>query len=308
VVDDEYGLAEVRCETWKGFVFVNPDPEAVPLAEWLGPDILHQFDAWPLEGRWKAAHVARRVPCNWKLAHQAFMESYHVFRTHPATIRYVADVCAQNDAYGLHGRFVTPTGLPSPHLRESISDQEIVDAMIGDAVADLFGGEDHSDIIPKVPEGATARVVLAQFLRATLGLRLGVDLSGASDSEMLDVVGFPIFPNIVIMVGEELPIVYRFRPDGGDPDASVFEVMVHLPVPPGADRPPAAAVHRLPDGGRFADAPELGGLGKIFDEDMSNLDRIQLGVNSPGFRGPSFSRSQEVLIRQFHHNLARYLG
>lgn len=31
-----YGLKDVRCEVWEGFIFVNLDPEAVSLEEYLG--------------------------------------------------------------------------------------------------------------------------------------------------------------------------------------------------------------------------------------------------------------------------------
>ena len=33
---EEYGLAAVGCETWQGFVFLNLDPDAAPLATQLG--------------------------------------------------------------------------------------------------------------------------------------------------------------------------------------------------------------------------------------------------------------------------------
>jgi phenylpropionate dioxygenase-like ring-hydroxylating dioxygenase large terminal subunit len=306
VTNEDYGLPQVACETWKGLVFVNPDPEAAPLSDWIGSDLDHQMSVWPLEKRYKAAHVARSVNCNWKLALQAFMESYHIFRTHARAMRFVTDANVQYDAYGLHGRFITPTGTPSPHVRDDITDQDVVDAMMASGLADLMAGGTKDVEVPLVGEEGGARPVLAEVLRQALGGRLGYDFSAASDSEMLDAIGFPIFPNVVVFVGEELPVIYRARPDGDDPGRCLFEVIVHVPVNAGVELPPAP-VHFLPEGDKWASAAELGGLGPIFDEDMSNLERIQLGFSSPGFPGPTFARSQEVLIRQFHHNLARWL-
>jgi phenylpropionate dioxygenase-like ring-hydroxylating dioxygenase large terminal subunit len=37
ICKEERGLPNVRCETWAGFVFVNLDPDAIPVQEWLAP-------------------------------------------------------------------------------------------------------------------------------------------------------------------------------------------------------------------------------------------------------------------------------
>ena len=306
--EEELGLVECAVASWKGLVFVNLYPAAAPLEGFLGDPILRHFAEWPFERRWKAVHVGRVMPCNWTLAIEAFMESYHVFRTHPQTIPYVADANVQYDAYGLHGRFVTPTGAPSLRARVPPSPQETVDRMVGDLVADLFGGNDRDVATPRIEDGGSARTALADFLRAQLGRRLGVDFSAASDSEMLDVVGYTLFPNVVVFLGEELPVLYRARPWGADPATSLFEVVVHVPLPPGVSAPPAAPMRLLPAGARWSDAPELGGLGPIFDQDTANLERIQLGQSSPGFPGPIFAHRQEVLLRQLHRNLAEWLA
>lgn len=306
--DEDAGLVECRVATWKGLVFVCFDAAAAPLEDFLGETVLRHFAEWPFERRWKAVHVARVMPCNWKLAIEAFMESYHVFRTHPQTIPYVADASVQYDAYGVHGRFVTPTGAPSLRAHVPPSPQETVDHMVGGMVADLFGGADREVEMPHVPSGESARPTLAAFLRAQLGARLGVDFSAASDSEMLDLAGYTIFPNVVVFLGEELPVLYRARPWGADAATSLFEVIVHVPLPPGASAPPAAPMRLLPAGARWSDAPELGGLGPIFDQDTANLERIQLGQHSPGFPGPIFAHRQEVLLRQLHRNLAEWLA
>ena len=42
------------------------------------------------------------------------------------------------------------------------------------------------------------------------------DLSNMSDSEMLDMFSYTIFPNCFLFPGISLPMVYRFRPDSSD--------------------------------------------------------------------------------------------
>ena len=78
----DYGLPEALVDTWHGFVFINPDRDAAPLADYLG-DLADHFEFVPFERRYKAAHVSKLMEMNWKTCQEAFMESYHVVATHP---------------------------------------------------------------------------------------------------------------------------------------------------------------------------------------------------------------------------------
>ena len=102
-------LKPVRCEVFDGWVFVNEDADALPLAEWLGP----LGDEWqPLQGATLRAHGTRleRVPANWKIVADAFLETYHVRTIHPQTVSKLLD--HRGAAMGLfpygHSRMVTP--------------------------------------------------------------------------------------------------------------------------------------------------------------------------------------------------------
>lgn len=79
---DELNLVPVRCEVWAHCAFINLDMDAPPLRASLG-HFAERMELWnPEELRvewWKAA----RIPCNWKLAMEAFQEGYHVAMTHP---------------------------------------------------------------------------------------------------------------------------------------------------------------------------------------------------------------------------------
>ena len=86
VVAADSALPEALVETWHGFVFINPDRTAGPLADHLAGLDAH-FAKYPFERRVKVAHVAKIMRVNWKACQEAFMESYHVVATHPTLAR-----------------------------------------------------------------------------------------------------------------------------------------------------------------------------------------------------------------------------
>ena len=110
-----HSLPNVRAETWAGFVFINPDPDAAPLADHLG-DTVEQFEVWNLEDRYVEGHVSRVINANWKIAQEAFCEAYHVNATHPQILTYLGDINSQVDVFDNCSRVITPGGTPSPLL------------------------------------------------------------------------------------------------------------------------------------------------------------------------------------------------
>src|SRR5581483_7789136 len=78
-------LVPVRCETWGGCAWINLDDTAPPLRESLEPAATI-LDAWKVESLRTERWYACRLPVNWKLAIEAFVESYHVVQTHPQLV------------------------------------------------------------------------------------------------------------------------------------------------------------------------------------------------------------------------------
>jgi phenylpropionate dioxygenase-like ring-hydroxylating dioxygenase large terminal subunit len=107
--ESKRALKPVRCEVYDGWVFVNQDEGAVPLREWLGPV---EAEWSPLHGEQLRVHGSRkeRVPANWKIVADAFLETYHVKTIHPQTVSKLLD--HRGAAMGLfpfgHSRMVTP--------------------------------------------------------------------------------------------------------------------------------------------------------------------------------------------------------
>lgn len=103
----QYGLPEAKVETWHGFVFINPDRQAESLADFLG-DLDTHFAHVPFERRYKAVHVSKLMPMNWKTCQEAFMESYHVVATHPTLMENLGDANSRYDAWGNYSRAMSP--------------------------------------------------------------------------------------------------------------------------------------------------------------------------------------------------------
>jgi phenylpropionate dioxygenase-like ring-hydroxylating dioxygenase large terminal subunit len=101
-------LPELRCEIWDGWVFVNQQTHAPALLDWLGP-IPAQFAELAGASLRTVDVKTHSVPCNWKVAADAFMEVYHLRTIHPETVSRLLDHRAS--AMGLfpngHTRMVT---------------------------------------------------------------------------------------------------------------------------------------------------------------------------------------------------------
>lgn len=79
---DNTHLRPVRVDTWGGWLWINMDPDCEPLADYLFPaaKILDPFGCENLRYKWRKW---LEFDCNWKVALEAFNETYHVYTTHP---------------------------------------------------------------------------------------------------------------------------------------------------------------------------------------------------------------------------------
>jgi phenylpropionate dioxygenase-like ring-hydroxylating dioxygenase large terminal subunit len=294
---DEWGLPEVLVGTWGGFVFINMDLDAAPLEEHLG-DLGEHFTRWPLEERYKEAHVAKVMDCNWKVAQEAFMEAYHVVATHPQLLPSLGDAITQYDVFGNFSRAITPNGVPSPHLAWEPTEQDIFDAM----------SDRNLDEEPRmiVPLDETARHLAAESARDALRPAIGDRADELCDAELTESIYYTVFPNFHPW-GAYNRIVYRFRPYGNDHRRSIMECMFLSPFP-GDERPPAAPIHWLSDDEDWTVATELGMLGRVFNQDVYNVPQVQLGLEAMIKPGVTFADYQETKPRHFHALLDEWIA
>jgi len=288
-----FGLPEIPTDTWAGFVFINPDQNCAPLAPFI-KDLADQFERWDLGSLYIQAHVARIVPCNWKIAQEAFCEAYHVNGTHPQILRSLGDVNSQVDIWDNCARVITPGGTPSPLLDYDVSDQEILRAMMGlppDAE------------IPPLPEGMNARAFLAAMSREGLRPNAGSRVDAYCDAEIVDSIDYTQFPNFHPW-GAFNKIVYRFRPNGNDHRSAIMECYQLMPFE--GERPPAARVYWLGPDEKWSSV--LGFLGRVFDQDVFNMPNVQMGLESTYKPGITLSAYQEGKVRWLNHKLGEWVG
>ena len=304
VADDpaRRNLPEAKVALWEGFVMVNLDPAAEPF-ETYAKVLVEHFPEFDYGRRYKAFHAVKEVPANWKVVMEAFAEAYHVIATHPQISEFAADA---NSEYSIWPdtphvtRFVNAFGAQSPHLSDTLSEQQIANAYVA------FSARSASATAPEVPEGGSARTLVAELFRQRMSGLYQADLSSASDTEILDAILYNMFPAFAPWAGVGQPLVYRWRP-GPTPDTCYMDVIRLAPVPDEGPRPTPAECTVLTLEQSWHEAPGMGGLAAVFEQDMANLPRVQAGLKSSGKSSVTFGNYQEARLRLFHRLIDQYI-
>jgi phenylpropionate dioxygenase-like ring-hydroxylating dioxygenase large terminal subunit len=291
-------LPEAQVAHWGGFVFVNLSPDAEPFESYASKLIEH-FGDFNMEDRYIAFHAVKEVPANWKVVMEAFAEAYHVVATHPQILEFCAD---ENSEYSIWPdspnttRFYNAFGVGSPHMG-ALGEQAVADAYMA-----FYAGRRNlsgSQAKLTLEDGQRARPTVAAMFRSVVGGLYDVDLSNTSDAEMLDAVLYHLFPAFAPWAGVGQPLVYRWRP-GPTPDTSFMDVIRMQPVPQSGPRPARAPMTVLTLDQSWKEAPGMGALADVFEQDMSNIPKVQLGLKSGAKSTVSFSRYQEGRMRHIH--------
>lgn len=112
----ENGLLRLKVETRGGVVFASFDQEIEPLADYLGPEILVDFDAIftgkPLK---VLGYYRNTIPGNWKLYHENLKDPYHATLLHTYLVTFDLLVAGQKtgmvcDASGRHATMASAKG------------------------------------------------------------------------------------------------------------------------------------------------------------------------------------------------------
>ncbi len=295
--NDDYPLFEAKVDSWGPMVFVNPDPDCEPLAEFLSP--IPDDIAWAdLDDFRCKAQLSIPLAANWKTIIDGFSETYHVQGVHPEMLRMVDDVNSPQVIWERHGKLTQPYGLASPRLRGGATDQEIWEGFVevmGGRVG-LHDGDDAGDC-HDVPQGSTLRDVIARMIADHFQAEHGVDLSRFDTDQMMTMEQYNLFPNITVLVFGDLLQVVRARP-GATPDDGYMDVIAFDRVAPGASRrdPITAEI----EAGTYS-------MGLVIDQDIGNVERAQKGLHAPGLTHLTLS-GEECRIINLHCNLDRVVG
>ena len=86
---EDFPLNPVQLGTYGGFVFINLDANAMPLAQWLSG--LPNLERYRLEDMRRAHRIDYEIDANWKIVAENYSECYHCPSVHPQLHR-ISDV------------------------------------------------------------------------------------------------------------------------------------------------------------------------------------------------------------------------
>lgn len=286
----ELGLIPVAVDEWGPLVFVNFDPDAAPLVEWL--------EGVPADAAWSGleqfrcvATATTQVPCNWKVVADGFSETYHVQGIHQEMLASMDDVHAPQHIWGRHSVSYQQYGVASPRLGPDLDPAEVWRSFV-----EVMGNRVGPGEAPPVPEGSTMQDVIAARIKEVQAAA-GVDLGRFTTEAVLRLAQYNLFPNATLLVWGDMVNLLVGRP-GPAPDRAELAsyIFTRAPEAAGPRRPPID-VERSPD----AD------FGLVLNADVRVLLTMQRGLSQPGFRELVLS-AEECRIINFHRNLERQLG
>ena len=302
----DLNLPQLRVETWAGCAFINYDPDAPPLRETLGP-IAERLEAHNLHlarAEWWFATV---LPANWKLAMEAFMEAYHVMRTHPQL--YEAGSRFYSSRYEVDAKNASRNRVnPSKTTRENA--EIFVDylAVTGEGMAGMVHAKDVATarglLDADLPQDPTVGFPMWMDLLKDEVTRQGrargeptPDIRAVDQTHPVKAVEY-IFPHSFFLPMLSSFSGYRIRPLG--PESCYFELWSLTLFPEGQEPAPIMEPTFLPyDSKDYPLTPQ---------QDYSNLPRQQEGLHADGFEFMRLSRHIEGLISNYQRVIDGYLA
>jgi nitrite reductase/ring-hydroxylating ferredoxin subunit len=306
VTPKKFSLREVQCATWGGNVFINPDPDAPSLEKTLGVLVGH-FKDCPLEERYTAIRIRKKVRINWKSGLEAFLEGYHVLTTHPSGMPMFGSTYTTIDCWD--------DGVA--HVSRLVTPAVVVDGWIKGKVEPAIGlrlfCNAYGFRAPPAHRGKTvtdARAFAAEVTAERIKSEAGVDFSHRPVGYLIDMCQWFSFPNFFPWWGEGLAWWYNFTPIGNSPDECLMEIRLTKPLPTDGSRLPAAKAVDIDFDDKGRNHPETGAVGFIMDEDMENMEEVHRGMKAAAddIARPVLSMTQEARIRHFHEVYAKAMG
>lgn len=301
-IPEDMRMPALRVETWGGFVFVNMDPDAAPLADHLGIVAEHLAPYDFGRNYALAEDYTFEWACNWKVGVDSFNEVYHVQGIHPELLPFTDDVDCPIDLLGPHSRFLFKVGVPSPRW----SDKKAQDAgyrdrhALSNEMRELLG---YYQIDP-APFEHDAQGVRAALIAASreMARAAGWDVSALNDEQLWIDVHYTLFPNITLNISTGHFWLFRHRPHPTDPERMYWDFQEYRRIAPGGERPPRPEHVDAIWGDGHEQKIHLALL-----QDGNAAPPQQRGLASRGFRGLHLAR-QERRIRHFHAVLGRLVG
>ena len=307
MTDDEVRLSEVRVGRWGGFVFVNMDPDAESLLDFLYPlpTLLapYKFDALRFR-----SYRTTILPANWKIVIDAFNEGYHVQGTHPQLLMWTDDTAMRYEQFGNHARMGGGERKkdihPSPRLGLQSGDwdeRELLAYMMQE-LSGLFYKDELAEVealrTKPLPEGKSVLDAYNE-IRVRMLRRKGVDLTGLTDDQLVTADDCYYFPNVVGPIYPGSTTLFRVRPNGLDPESTIKDLWTL--------EWPAEGEEREMCERKFYPDWSAKDWGLVTNQDYSNVAHVHAGMKSRGCKGLRFNPRQESNVLHMHRIIDRYL-
>jgi phenylpropionate dioxygenase-like ring-hydroxylating dioxygenase large terminal subunit len=311
--DEELALPQPQCSEWGGWVWINLDPEAEPLVDFLGEAarVLDPFDLADLRRAW---HVALIAPVNWKVVVEAFNEGYHAGTTHISCLEYLK-MTSPVTAYGPHAMYHTIFGDRARAKREdgSWKETESPAELIYYQSLELYTRlealvmEPQMKAIARVYEEMKDAPAEDVYQRIWDLHKEELEATGAQwpphlTPEQAAAAGtsWQIFPNTIMFPVVDGVLWYRMRPDARDADQCIFDIWCLRRYAVGQE---PAVETQVFDGFEAAR-----GVNPFLEEDFANMIAVNAGMKSRGWRGARTNPEEELTVSHFHRHLAEYLS
>ncbi len=302
-------LAEIACETFAGFIWVNMNPKCVSLKEFLGPI----WNEWQLRDihTWKRTMAnSMWLPCNWKVVLDNFNESYHVPTVHmgATTETNRQEIRGHINTYFKETRFDLSDEGHNRMIMEGgygvgSTDRE------GNILEPLASQLRYWQLDPEDFKGAPEKTRAAlQQAKRRLGAGKGfTHYDKIPDEQFTDAFHYTLFPNFAVSLWSDGFHFLRARPHRDDPQQCLFDNWWYAS--------PAAMESGFENNHGGADEVErtllefgdVASIGRGIEEDVRVFVTQQRGFRSRGFQGVYLSQ-QEMRIRRYHELIDDYIA
>ena len=304
---EDLSLREIRVGVRYGFVWINPDPNGQAFE-----DAFHGAETALDPVRLDLMHVEWwhriEMKANWKVAQEAFFESFHQMQTHPEVVKFKRD----NDVnFELQANYMTDPqghGWLSDANRGDHPDSSFMEYVKGISPAEFMINTQRV-----MWEGSRSIVTQWQIDIANRLIERGVSYDDFLPSYMREVfteaerrhVPLPapnpdatshctIFPNFTLVAGLGTALIYRSRPL--TPNSCEYDIW-SLSI-----RGEGEVIPRAVEG--------MGAPWKdhwFVHQDVSNIELQQIGLRTDGFGATRLSPRLEAMISNWHLALDRRL-
>ena len=323
MASEDLKLSPVHVELWAGFVFISMADEPESFAEFItpAPDCLGPLAMDKMRLAW---HVVIDVDSNWKVAQEAFMESYHVWGTHPQLLPYI-DEANVSEAVAKHGRhsYLTelPPGMPSRRLNKT-AEMSLDDIREGfskfiSALGSQLSRNDEldgqltarsvhaaTDALAAMPSGTGVEEAI---MGAIMAMKAAADADNAyfplltPEEQKKQGEDWNIFPSLSIVPSFDGTLIFRALPRDNDPNKATIEMISLLHW--GEGKAPKVEREHVSDWR----TQHKGVIPPLLLQDLINMEDVQKGMQSIGFKGARANPVQERQISHFHAVINEYL-